>query len=71
MLDNLLDQQRRNLEYYFNNLDLNAVDQVLKLTLNTKGLIVFTGVGKSGIIAEKIAMTMISTGTKALYLPSY
>ncbi len=69
MLNNLLDQQRRNLEYYFNNLDLNAVDQVLKLTLNTKGLIVFTGVGKSGIIAEKIAMTMISTGTKALYLP--
>lgn len=69
MLDELLKEQRRNVEHYFDHLDLNAVDQVVQECLNTKGLIIFTGVGKSGIIAEKIAMTMISTGTKALYLP--
>ncbi len=69
MLIELLNEQRRNIEHYFENLDVTAVDKVVQECLNTKGLIVFTGVGKSGIIAEKIAMTMISTGTKALYLP--
>ena len=69
MLPELLKEQRRNIDHYFENLDLSQVDKVVQECLNTKGLIVFTGVGKSGIIAEKIAMTMISTGTKALYLP--
>jgi arabinose-5-phosphate isomerase len=65
----LLKEQRRYIDHYFDHLDLTEVDKVVKECLNTKGLIIFTGVGKSGIIAEKITMTMISTGTKALYLP--
>lgn len=69
MLSELLKEQRRNIDHYFDHLDLSAVDQVVQECLNTQGIVVFTGVGKSGIIAEKIAMTMISTGTKALYLP--
>ncbi len=69
MLTELLQEQRRNVDHYFDHLDLGTVEKVVKECLSTKGLIVFTGVGKSGIIAEKIAMTMISTGTKALYLP--
>ncbi len=69
MLLELLKEQRRYLDHYFDRLDLTEVDKAVKECLNTKGLIIFTGVGKSGIIAEKIAMTMISTGTKALYLP--
>lgn len=69
MLSELLIEQRRNIDHYFAHLDLTEVDKVVQECLNTKGLIIFTGVGKSGIIAEKIAMTMISTGTKALYLP--
>lgn len=32
------------------------------------GTIVCTGVGKSGFIAQKICQTLVSTGTKALYL---
>ncbi len=69
MLSELLKEQRRNIDHYFDHLDLSAVDPVIRECLSTQGMIVFTGVGKSGIIAEKIAMTMISTGTKALYLP--
>ena len=69
MLSELLQQQRRFIDHYFDKLDLAEVDRAFQECLNTKGLIIFTGVGKSGIIAEKIAMTMISTGTKALYLP--
>ncbi len=69
MLSELLKAQQHYIDHYFENLDLSEVEKVVQECLCTKGLIVFTGVGKSGIIAEKIAMTMISTGTKALYLP--
>lgn len=69
LLKNILDEQQQYLDHYFRTLDLSQVERTVKACLNTPGLIVFTGVGKSGIIAEKIAMTLISTGTKALYLP--
>lgn len=45
-------------------------DAMVELCMQTKGLLIFTGVGKSGLVAEKVAMTLISTGTKALYLPT-
>ncbi|HKY99935.1 MAG TPA: KpsF/GutQ family sugar-phosphate isomerase [Rhabdochlamydiaceae bacterium] len=69
MLKELLAQQRQHIQHYFDRLDLKSVEAALNACLQTKGLIVITGVGKSGIIAEKIAMTLISTGTKALSLP--
>lgn len=55
---------------------LQACDQILEteiqkaitLILNCKGKIIVTGVGKSGIIANKIAATMTSTGTTAITL---
>lgn len=34
----------------------------------SSGKVVMTGVGKSGLIAQKIASTMVSTGTPALFL---
>ena len=36
--------------------------------LKCKGVVFFTGVGKSGFIAQKISMTLVSTGTKAVFL---
>jgi arabinose-5-phosphate isomerase len=68
-LSEILASQQQYLDFYFKNLDIGQVEKAVEACLQTKGLIVFTGVGKSGIIAEKIAMTLISTGTKALYLP--
>lgn len=68
-LRNILDEQKTYLDHYFSSVDLQQAQQVVEACAATPGLIVFTGVGKSGIIAEKIAMTLISTGTKALYLP--
>ena len=41
-----------------------AVDIILK----TKGRVVLTGVGKSGLICKKIAATLSSTGTPAFFL---
>ena len=70
MLKELFAEQRQSIQYFFDQLDLAQVEKVLACCLETKGLLVLTGVGKSGIIAEKIAMTLISTGTKAIYLPA-
>ena len=51
-------------------MDLEKSETILQKLLKVKGTIVFTGVGKSGIIAQKLAMSFLSTGTKALYMPS-
>lgn len=70
MLKSLFNEQRQYLEYFFNAIDYSQVEAVFEVCLKTKGLLVLTGIGKSGIVAEKIAMTLISTGTKALHLPT-
>jgi arabinose-5-phosphate isomerase len=44
------------------------VERAIELLLACQGKVVLCGVGKSGIIAEKIAATMTSTGTPALCL---
>lgn len=44
------------------------VERVIELLANCQGKVVLLGIGKSGIIAQKIAATMTSTGTPALYL---
>ena len=40
----------------------------LQACLACKGSILFTGVGKSGFIAQKVSQTLVSTGTKAVFL---
>ena len=40
----------------------------LQACLDCAGSILFTGIGKSGFIAQKIAQTLVSTGTKAVFL---
>lgn len=49
-------------------LQATDIDQVVEILGNCKGKVVLLGVGKSGIIAQKIAATMTSTGTAALFL---
>jgi len=43
-------------------------EAVLNLLLETKGRVVFSGIGKSGHIAHKIASTFSSTGTPAFFV---
>jgi arabinose-5-phosphate isomerase len=43
-------------------------DQAVNVMNNCTGKIIISGMGKSGIIAQKIAATMASTGTTALFL---
>jgi arabinose-5-phosphate isomerase len=46
----------------------DEIERVVQLLAGCKGKIVILGIGKSGIIAQKIAATMTSTGTGALHL---
>lgn len=68
MLKELLDNQRNYVDHFFKTLDLQPIEQLIELLLNCSGVIFFTGVGKSGLVAKKIAFTMVSTGTRAFYL---
>ena len=46
----------------------SAFQQAVDLMFSCAGRVVVTGMGKSGLIARKIAATLSSTGTPALYL---
>jgi arabinose-5-phosphate isomerase len=43
-------------------------DRAVRLLLDCRGRVIVTGMGKSGIICRKIAATLSSTGTPALFL---
>ena len=43
-------------------------EQAVEIILDCKGRVVVTGMGKSGLIGKKIAATLASTGTPALFL---
>jgi len=46
----------------------DSVVQAISLLLNCKGRVVVSGIGKSGHIGRKIAATLASTGTPALFV---
>jgi len=68
MLKELLDKQRNYTTHYFDHLDLQETKKIVDLILNCKGMIFLSGVGKSGLVANKIAFTMVSTGTRAMFM---
>lgn len=71
---NILDKARKVIE-----IELGAVQALVdriddsfvnaaRLIYNSSGRVVFTGMGKSGLIARKIVATLNSTGTPAIYM---
>ena len=44
------------------------LSHVLDLMQQTQGRIIFTGMGKSGIVAQKIVASLASTGTPAFFV---
>ena len=46
----------------------DSFEKAVDLILQCKGKVVVTGIGKSGLICKKIASTLTSTGTPALFL---
>ncbi len=63
----ILQTEKEGLEEVIKNLD-SSFTKALELILNTKGRVVVTGVGKSGIIGKKISATLSSTGTPSFFL---
>ena len=49
-------------------LDTSNVERALELIRCCDGKVIVTGVGKSGVIAQKIAQTFTSTGTVAIFV---
>ena len=62
----LLDQEAAAIARAAERLDPASVDRAVEIFLNCKGKVVAMGVGKSGVIAQKVAQTMTSTGTVAI-----
>lgn len=44
------------------------IEKILDLVVNSKGKLIVTGVGKSGLVGAKIAATLASTGTSSFFL---
>jgi arabinose-5-phosphate isomerase len=63
----VIETEIEQLERLKNCLDENF-QRAVDLLLSCKGKVVLTGIGKSGIIAKKIAATLASTGTPAFFL---
>ena len=57
---NALNKTAQNLDHNF----LDAID----IIMNTKGKLIITGVGKSGLVGAKMAATFASTGTSSFFL---
>ncbi len=66
-LGRVLDIEIDALQLIRDNLDDRFV-QAVQMISDCCGQVVFTGIGKSGIIATKIAATFRSTGTSAIFL---
>jgi arabinose-5-phosphate isomerase len=48
----------------------DQMEKAVNMILNSKGKVVITGIGKSGLIGKKIAATLASTGTYAVFMNS-
>ncbi|KAJ6736253.1 hypothetical protein OIU85_018457 [Salix viminalis] len=65
---NLFKSQQNQLNYFFQSLNLSQALTFTQTLLNCNGTIFFSGVGKSGFVANKISQTLISLGIRAGFL---
>lgn len=68
LLTTLFSEQRKYIDYFFSRIDIDSVTILFERLFQCSGMIFFSGIGKSGLVARKIADTMTSTGTKSLYI---
>lgn len=67
LISSILRYQIEALDFLVEHISYQTVDLVKEI-LSCQGRVIFTGVGKSGHIARKLAATFASTGTAALFL---
>lgn len=64
----LLKLEAEAIERAANRLDGEAVERAVELLICCESKVIITGVGKSGVIGQKIAQTLVSTGTIAVFV---
>lgn len=69
MMQQLIQKYRNELNFFFDNIDPLKLELIFNICQECKGLLFFSGIGKSALVAEKTAVTMSATGTRALFLP--
>lgn len=69
MIQELVEKYRIALDLFFKEVDAEALNSLFNLFKACKGLLFFSGIGKSALVGEKIAVTMTATGTRALFIP--
>ncbi len=68
LVEELFLQTQSYIAHFFEKLNLDAVRSVVEMLLCCEGTLFLSGVGKSGIVAKKIAMTMNSCGIRSGFL---
>ncbi len=63
----VLEIEADELRRYSNNLPYDLSD-VVEMIFSTKGKLIITGIGKSGLVGSKMAATFASTGTSSFFL---
>lgn len=66
----LLSECRGEVDKIFAQFDVNRLALLVEKVLACQGILFLTGVGKSGIIAQKIAATLSASGTRSSFLSS-
>lgn len=69
MISRLLHKYQEEINLFFKKVDPIKLEEVFDLLKNCTGLLIFSGIGKSALVAKKIAVTMAATGTRALFIP--
>ena len=64
----VLSKEAKSLQRLCERFDSEAFSRVAELIFEHKGKVVFSGIGKSGYIAQKLSSTFNSTGTRAVFL---
>lgn len=68
MLRELFEQQQKHINDFFNQIDIQHAERFLEILMSCRGVLIFTGVGKSAMVANKISVTLTSTGSRSLFL---
>ncbi|HEV7475255.1 MAG TPA: KpsF/GutQ family sugar-phosphate isomerase [Pyrinomonadaceae bacterium] len=64
----LLKHEAAAIECAAGRLEPAQVERAVELLVDCRGKVILTGIGKSGFIARKVAATLTSTGTRAVFL---
>ncbi|MED6111270.1 putative arabinose 5-phosphate isomerase, variant 2 [Stylosanthes scabra] len=67
-LTDLFKEQQRHLNFFFERMDHSQTLSFTRALLRSTGTIFFTGVGKSGFVANKISQTLVSLGIRSAFL---